>query len=88
MVLSEFLVWHNVIGRVLRALGHRFNPQLSTVGWQSLESFRTQVQPLAWYSGLRIQCCHSSSVGHSLRLRYDPWLGNFYVPQVWPKKPD
>ena len=32
----------------------------------------------AWHSGLRIWCSYSQ-----LRLRFDPWSGNYHVLWIW-----
>ena len=41
-----------------------------------------------WHHGLRIQCFHSCGAGNNCRvcLMFDPWPGNFNMPQVRPKK--
>ena len=41
-----------------------------------------------WCSRLRIWhcCCHRCSVGSQLLLRFDPWLRNFHMPRMQPKK--
>ena len=46
---------------------------------------RTQVQCLAWYSGLRIQHCHSCSVGGNSGSDLIPGPGTPYATR-WPKK--
>lgn len=33
-----------------------------------------------WHSRLKIRCCHCSGSG------FNPWPGNFHIPQAWPRK--
>ena len=47
------------------------------------------VSSLASLSELRIWRCRElwlRSWGMGLQLRFDPWPGNFHMPQVWPQK--
>ena len=45
-----------------------------------------RVQSPAQDSALRIWHCHRCGMWSQLRLRFDPWPGNFHMPQVQPKK--
>ena len=39
---------------------------------------------LGLLSGLGIRCCCGCDVGQQLELQFDPDLGNFHMPRVWP----
>ena len=44
------------------------------------------VEVLVPPSELGIQHCYRCGVQSQLPLRFCPWLGNFHLPRVWPKK--
>ena len=49
-------------------------PVLSLGGRGSIPGLAQWVKdPIQWY-------------GSQLWLRFDPWLGNFHTPQIWPNK--
>ena len=54
-------------------------PAVEQWGWWCLGNAGMQVQSLARHSGLRIQHCHSCSLGHNYGLDLIPGLGTPYV---------
>ena len=60
---------------------------MGTPGWVFLLCKKNRVLGvLLWYSGLRIWCCHCSSLGRCCGMGFDPWPWNFHMPWVWGKK--
>ena len=52
--------------------------------WQGLWDSKVNEEVPLWCSGLRNQHCHCSGSGHW--LGFNPWTGNFCMPQAQPGK--
>ena len=92
-------LYHFPLSQMLRKLPHRvllavlsITTVLLITSWSShcgavaQVAVEAQVRSLAQHSGLKDLALPRLQCKSQLQLRFSPWLGNLYMPWVWPLK--